>query len=530
MSEKLFAFHYDMKRAMWSADFMRSYAATLADWGCNAILYEVEDKLRFTRHPSVAHADALSPEETRARMADLRKFGLQIIPMVQSLGHAEYVLAKPGYERLRESLEHHDQYDPLSVEARDLVIELIDDTIAAVQPEKYFHLGGDETWKLGQSAACKPVVAEIGKSGLYLRHMLPIIEHVIKRGLRPILWADIVLTHPGIVDKFPREIVWMDWDYWTPAADRWNQLHIWGAGRFNLESYKAARRDGKISQEFIQVLEKYAVDDRTKQDGAFIAFPYTNALRDMGFDVIVAPATRCCGDSMGIPFNAVHLANCHAGARKGVEAGLGVCVTSWTVRHNHPLVNLPGAFAAAMGFRGSAAYDPAELARSFTVKRFGSAMPEFADAIHLAQERVPWSEAREMKPPEQAMEAVKKWLAQIDGQPGGREGLIKRTEQIVADVRKAEAIFIELRARAAKNAGDFDYWIEGARHTVFCASFSVALLLDRMKDEAPRLRKVLRDRREETRRLFAATFPETSVREELAVRYAFHEAVLNAAG
>jgi hypothetical protein len=476
-------------------------------------------------------------------MTDLRKLGLQVIPMVQSLGHSEYVLTKPGYEKFRESPEHFDQYDPLSADARSLIIELIDDAIEAVQPENYFHLGGDETWRLGRSEACKPIVENIGKAGLYLKHMLPIIEHVIKRGLCPILWADIALAHPDIVKQFPREIVWMDWDYWTPDPERWNQLHIWGgAGRFNLESYKAGKLSGKITPEFVQTLEKYAVDERTEKDGTFIAFPYTNALRDLGFDVIVAPATRCCGDSMGIPYSWIHLPNCHAAARKGVDAGLGVCVTSWTVRHSHPLVNLPGAFAAAEGFRGADVFDLANLAQSFTKKRFGTEMPEFSEAILLAQQLPPWCQSYEIRErlPQaqsratirgpQAMELVKSWLAKVDGQPGGRKGLIESIEQIVEGVRKAEAIFIELRARAAKNAGDFDYWIEGARHTIFCASFSVALLLDRIKEEAPRLLKSLADRREETRELFAATFPETSVREELAVRYDFHEAVIKAGG
>ena len=527
MPGTMLAFHYDLKRAMWTADFMDRYAATLADWGYNAILYEVEDKLRFSRHPAIAHADAISANETRARTDALRRRGFQVIPLVQSLGHADYVLTKPGYEHLRESPEHESQYDPLSDEARELICELIDETIAAVQPESFFHLGGDETWNLGESEKCAPVTKKIGKGGLYLRHMRPIIEHVLRRGLRPILWADIALTHPEIVKEFPRELVWMDWDYWT-GADRWNRLHIWGQKEeLDWAAYQTTKDKGEVKPEFIEHLEKYAVDDRSAKDGSFIGFPYTAALREMGFDVIVAPTTRSWGDSMGIPLNADHLPNCFTGARRGRDAGLGACVTSWAVRHSHPLVSLPAAFAAAQGFGTNDPLDIPTLARAFTEQRYGIAAPEFADALRLAEVRVPWCESREMTPPDEAAEAVAARLDRVNGEPGGRAALIETVESAAADLAEAEALFADVRARAQRNAADLDYWLEGTRHTAFCAAFSLALLRDRPAVEGRTLRERLDAQRDETRRLFAADFPAVSVDKELAVRYAFHDSVLD---
>ena len=233
--------------------------------------------------------------------------------------------------------------------------------------------------------------------------------------------------------------------------------------------------------------------------------------------------------AMGIPFNATHLPNCFTGARMGRAAGLGACVTSWTVRHSHPLVNLPGAFAAARGFGTTDRCDLPTLARAFTEQRFGVPFPEFADALRLAEVRVPWCESREMKPPDQAATAVKTWLAGADAAPAGQAGLTGDLERAAEGLARAEAVFLDLRARARTNAADLDYWLEGVRHTAFCAAFSLALLRDRLNNEAPALRERLASQRDDTRRLFAATFPAVSVDEELAVRYAFHEAVLDAA-
>src|SRR5207244_3150924 len=111
-------------------------------WGFNAILYEVEDKLRLEKHPGLAHPAAWSMVQTREFSHSLRRRNIRMIPLVQTLGHAESVLRQPGYEHLREVPENPGQYDPLSDEARRLIIELIDEVIAATEPDEYFHVGG----------------------------------------------------------------------------------------------------------------------------------------------------------------------------------------------------------------------------------------------------------------------------------------------------------------------------------------------------------------------------------------------------
>ena len=108
--------------------------------------------------------------------------------------------------------------------------------------------------------------------------------------------------------------------------------------------------------------------------------------------------------------------------------------------------------------------------------------------------------------------------------------MIARVEETAAGLARAEAVFADLRPRAREHADDFDYWLEGVRHTRLCATFDLALLRGRLPAEAPALRQQLAARRAETRRLFGTTFPAASTREEEAVRYAFHAAVLDSAG
>ena len=84
-----------------------------------------------------------------------------------------------------------------------------------------------------------------------------------------------------------------------------------------------------------------------------------------------------------------------------------------------------------------------------------------------------------------------------------------------------------MKTQATTNAHQFDYWLEGMGHSAFCAAFSLAAIRNRLVTDRASLQKQLDVQRERTRSLFAETYPPASVKEELAMRYAFHETILN---
>ncbi|MHC4886733.1 MAG: family 20 glycosylhydrolase, partial [Planctomycetota bacterium] len=285
-------FHLDQKRAMWRASYQEEVLSTLRSWGYNGVVMEIEDKLCFEQYPSFAHTDALSEKALASQCAGLRDGGFEVIPMVQALAHAEYILTHEEFAPLRESHTHSEQFAPGDETARAFILDLCDTVIDTTKPTQFFHLGGDESWALGKSLRSAQAVREKGIGRVYLEHMLPIFDHIIGRGLRPIIWADIVLTHPEVIDAIPRSVVMMDWDYWT-GAERWPQIQVWGEGALDWEAYQE-----KAPAEFREHLERFAVDDQTREDGTFRSFYAFDALREMGFEVMLAPATRSHGDSL----------------------------------------------------------------------------------------------------------------------------------------------------------------------------------------------------------------------------------------
>jgi len=525
MSDRILAYHYDLKRGMWAAPYMNRLAETLAGWGFNCVVYEIEDKLRFARGPGFAHADALDGRQTARVVADLRARGLDVIPLMQSLGHAECVLAKGEFAHLRESDAHTDQYHPLSAEARDWLIDLFDEIIDVFQPRQFVHMGGDETRHLGQSETCRPVVEQIGVGGLYLRHMMPLFEHIRSRGLRPIIWADIVLAHPEVLDQIPRYVVLMDWDY-AVTAERRDRVRVWGEGTLTWPQLQ--ERDLPA---FHEHLGPHCVDEQTRRDATFPAFGTTDALRAMGFDVLTASANKCSGDTAGVPLNSMHAPNVFHSARKGCRDGLGNLVTSWAVRHNHPETNLAATYAGPQALRADGPFDADALAREFTADYYGVEMGELAEAMRLAETRVPFSQSRLLVVASAELakgkEPLVDYLAAADEQEGGRAAERRQVTEALEGFAAARELFAGMRGKAKRNAHNLDYWLEGVELVSFYADFALCVLDETLADLAADLTARLESLRKATAALFAETYTPRGAAEELALRYGFHETCLD---
>jgi len=531
MADKMLAFHYDLKRPMWTQQYLSACTDRLAAWGFSAIVYEVEDKFRFAGHPAITHPDAPPHEETAAFVAACRAKGVEVIPLVQSLGHAEAVVGKPEYAHLREAPDVKDQYDPLSAEARALILQFFDEVIDVMQPREYFHMGGDETWSLGNSDKCADVVREIGVGGLYLRHMLPLFEHLHNRGLRPIIWADIVLAHPEIIADVPKYVVMMDWDYFT-CDERPHTILAWGGD-------PATRRPAYLTREqYVQLdhpafkrhYERFCVDEQTRHDGTFRGLFYADALRHAGFDVITASASRSHGDMTGTPLHDTHLPNCFHSARKGVAVGLGNLVTCWAVRRNHPELCLPGAFAAAWALGHDGPFDADALGRAFTKDFYGVEMPEFASAVHRAQVAFAagqsWLIQRDREKLVAGEDPMPAEIAELESACGGRAGALKFLDETLAGYAEARAAFEAMKAKAKRNAHNIDFWLEGIDLNAFYADFIRAAVGGALKSDAARLLGRLAVLRDRTRSLFADTYRPHGLEEELALRYGLHERYL----
>ncbi len=205
--------HLDLKGTPPTADRLRRLLEIFAACRYNAVLVEWEDTFPWTVDEHFRCETAYTPRQVADFHAAAERLDIEIIPLVQCLGHMENPLSAPGYEHLREVPHRCDVLNPLADGARELVQNMVDDVLAALPNVRRFHLGGDEAWSFGTHPDTKAYVAENGKGALYLHHVEPILDCLNERGVRPILWHDMM----------------KDWD--PPALRRLAEkadLCVWG--------------------------------------------------------------------------------------------------------------------------------------------------------------------------------------------------------------------------------------------------------------------------------------------------------------
>ena len=160
--------------------------------GFNAVLVEWEDTFPWRVDARFRCETAYSLKDVEAFYAEAQWLDMEVIPLVQCLGHMETPLTPSGYEHLREVPNRSDVLNPLASGARELVQRMVDEVIA-VSPPRHVHLGGDEAWSFGTHPATRQFIEQHGRGALYLHHVEPILESLNARGIRPILWHDMMV-------------------------------------------------------------------------------------------------------------------------------------------------------------------------------------------------------------------------------------------------------------------------------------------------------------------------------------------------
>lgn len=312
--------HIDLKCQMLRFDYIKEIIKKLAAYKINTILIEYEDKFPFEKHPTISSDGSLARDEIKELVKFAGRSQIQLIPLLQSLSHVEHILRHKEYRHLSEEGSFF-QFCPLHPGSLELYKELFDEIVSLHPGPGYFHIGGDEAWALGSCRRCKRKVANVGKSNLFGDYINKVCKYVLRRGKIPIIWSDMVLGHPEVLDTLPQEVVIMEWDYYTksPIVDR---LHLWGTGKQYIEEEDVPEHLKKIFEKYWHV-----------GSGGYRGFFYLKYLKERNRTTIVAPSIRCYGDSYISPDYSLHIPNINSSVRAGHNNGvLGVLLTSWVVR------------------------------------------------------------------------------------------------------------------------------------------------------------------------------------------------------
>ena len=242
------AVHLDTKHHLDRMEYYYRMVDRLARYKVNAIIWELEDKLRFTRRPEVAAPNAIGKQEMQALCRYAKERNVEISPLVQGLGHAGFIL-KHHWE-LRENPASDWEFCPSDPRTYEVQFDLYLDALEAMPYGKYLHVGGDEITAIGVDERCKAT----GKTAFELQMiwLKKVCQFAVDHGRVPIFWDDMPLKYAGIwelvlsdkseeevakawntdkldkaVDLFPKECVYMRWKYEDATAPAHQRLLKW---------------------------------------------------------------------------------------------------------------------------------------------------------------------------------------------------------------------------------------------------------------------------------------------------------------
>lgn len=242
------AVHFDTKHHLDHTEYYYRAIDKLARYKINAVIWEIEDKLRYTRRPEIGAPNAISKQEMAAICKYAQERNVEISPLVQGLGHASFIL-KHHWE-LRENPASDWEFCPSDPRTYELQFDLYEDAIEAMPYGRYLHVGGDEITAIGIDARCKAT----GKNAFELQMiwLQKVCDFAVKHNRIPIFWDDMPLKFAGLWDTilgddtgekldkewntqkldeainlFPKECVYMRWNYGDASKPAHVRLLDW---------------------------------------------------------------------------------------------------------------------------------------------------------------------------------------------------------------------------------------------------------------------------------------------------------------
>lgn len=209
---------------------LKLLADKLAFYKVNQLQLYVEHSFAFPRIPELWKGrDPLIPEEIRELDRYCRDRFIDLVPSLATFGHLYELLRLKRFEHLNEldikasGLPHslwdrmaHYTIDVSQEESYSLIKSMIDDFIPLFS-SRYCNICCDETFDLGKGKNRRCAEAA-GNGRLYIDFVKKIMKAVRSHGKTPMMWGDVMLHYPELINELPPDTVFLNWDYRADAT------------------------------------------------------------------------------------------------------------------------------------------------------------------------------------------------------------------------------------------------------------------------------------------------------------------------
>ncbi|HKM29598.1 MAG TPA: family 20 glycosylhydrolase [Bacilli bacterium] len=146
--------------------------------------------------------------------------GIDMVPNQNGFGHMAKWLATEEYADLAECPEgiflwgkHRkpNTLNPLDPRSLELIKKMYLDMLPYVK-SPYFNMNFDEPFELGKGKA-KEECEKNGIGNIYIDYVLKAYEIIKEYKKTPLIWGDVLIKHPDLLHRLPKEMIFVDWGY-----------------------------------------------------------------------------------------------------------------------------------------------------------------------------------------------------------------------------------------------------------------------------------------------------------------------------
>lgn len=223
----------------------------LARYKLNRLVLECE-YAHWRTHPEIWVPYGMNLDDLREEVGFARSRFMEPIPLVNSLGHSEWIFANHQHQDLVEDVTSQHAYNASDPATYTFLFDIFGEAIDLFHP-RLFHIGHDEVKVPSQDKAfgrypARPENIQKGASALFIEDTNRLADWLRGRGVRTILWGDMLLHEsegspwPGVPvmtaanapsaaeaarrrAAMPADAVIADWRY-TPGDEQRNGLTL----------------------------------------------------------------------------------------------------------------------------------------------------------------------------------------------------------------------------------------------------------------------------------------------------------------
>ncbi|NXV01168.1 HEXDC Hexosaminidase, partial [Cettia cetti] len=189
--------HLDLKGAAPRVSYLEQVFPLLSQLGANGVLIEYEDMFPFKGELEILRSPYAYSEEDIERIQQLaEQHKLEVVPLVQTFGHVEFILKHEKYQHLREVERFPNSFNPHVPETLALLKSILSQVIEKHRRSSWIHIGADEVFHLGEGMDSKNWMShnkgDVGT--MYLRHIKEVLGFLTAQywGLRVLMWDDML--------------------------------------------------------------------------------------------------------------------------------------------------------------------------------------------------------------------------------------------------------------------------------------------------------------------------------------------------